>query len=485
MSNPDIQRIAKEHPHLLRFLKKRLNRQDISGLFLTLAVLISLYILFLFFGLIQDILTADPIAFLDVNITSLLYTFRNPILVDIFYWITLLGNWQVILSIFIISSILLWLWQKKNYLAPFWLGFIGNNLFVYLTKIIVHRPRLQTEAIYVSDSFSFPSGHAALSFFIYGFLAYVLIKGAKKKKQKLLITLIAILLIALIGFSRLYLGMHLLSDVLAGYLSGAFWLVVTITLYQWLQIFEPAPLKKKDIKKRKTLTIFLILFQIGFFLIFAFTYNPAPNQPATKGTQTINSSDIINLFQGDNALPQFTETPAGRIQEPISFIIIAPDAQTMIKAFEDSGWYLADPPTLEATFKLLDTAILNQEYTTAPVTPSFWHAQVNSYGFEKPTDSQTVRTRHHTRFWTTDYVTENGQMIFVGTASLDEGLKWLITHQISPDLDTEREYIFNDLQNAGKIDNYTKEQFINPKLGQNFSGDLFFTDGKIYILYLK
>ncbi len=485
ISNPDLQRIRKEHPNFFTFLRQRLSRKDVSGLFLTLAILIAIYILFLFFGLIQDILNADPIALLDVNITSLLYTFRNPVLVDVFFWLTLLGNWQIILSVFIVSSIMLWLWQKKNYLAPFWLGFLGNNLFVYLTKLIVHRPRLQEEAVYLSDSFSFPSGHAALSFFTYGFLAYILIKEIKSKRYKILTAVTSFLLIAIIGFSRLYLGMHLLSDVLAGFLSGAFWLLVTFTLFQWLQIFESEPIKKGRKKKLKIITLALILFQIIFFLIFAIAYNPAPNTIITKGTQTINEPEILNLFQGKNALPQFTETPTGKNQEPLNFIIITPDIKTMIKAFEDSNWYLADPPTLQATFRLIDSAILNQEYTTAPLTPSFWNSQVNSYGFEKPTDNQTVRQRHHARFWSTDYVTETGQMIFVGTASLDQGLKWFITHQISPDIDTEREYIFNDLQKANKIKSHTKEQFIAPKLGQNFSGDMFFTDGQIYVLNLK
>ena len=52
-------------------------------------------------------------------------------------------------------------------------------------------------------------------------------------------------------------------------------------------------------------------------------------------------------------------------------------------------------------------------------------------------------------------------------------------------MDSERELLFNDLQKAGAVQSNSKEQFVEPLLGQNFAGDQFFTDGKIYVINLK
>ena len=118
------------------------------------------------------------------------------------------------------------------------------------------------------------------------------------------------------------------------------------------------------------------------------------------------------------------------------------------------------------------------------MTPSFWNGQVHDFGWEKDTNQHSVRQRHHARFWQTNFKTAQGKNIYVGTASLDTGIKWLVTHQISPDIDTERELIFQDLEQSGVVKNFSWQQFVDPILGQNFSGDQFFTDGQLYILEL-
>jgi len=71
--------------------------------------------------------------------------------------------------------------------------------------------------------------------------------------------------------------------------------------------------------------------------------------------------------------------------------------------------------------------------------------------------------------------------VYGGTASFDTNIKWLVTHAIQPDIDTERDKLLADLRTSGQIANVQEQQFVNPTLGKNFSGDQFFTDGKAYI----
>ena len=146
---------------------------------------------------------------------------------------------------------------------------------------------------------------------------------------------------------------------------------------------------------------------------------------------------------------------------------------------------MADETNVSSIIKLAQATLLKKPYPEAPMTPDFWNTTVHNFGFEKATDSNNVRTRHHARFWKTNYITENGEMIYVGTASFDNSIKWGIPHQINPDIDTEREFLFGDLQKTILIANELKKQLVNPKIGNNFSGDLFFTDGKLYLISLN
>lgn len=106
-------------------------------------------------------------------------------------------------------------------------------------------------------------------------------------------------------------------------------------------------------------------------------------------------------------------------------------------------------------------------------------------GFEKPTKIKNVRERHHARFWRTQFETPEGSHVYVGTASMDIGMKWWIIHKIKSDIDMEREFLFADLENGGDIFSYDKIQSVPPSLGKNFLGDQFFTDGKMYLIVLK
>jgi len=118
------------------------------------------------------------------------------------------------------------------------------------------------------------------------------------------------------------------------------------------------------------------------------------------------------------------------------------------------------------------------------MTPSFWNAKVHDFGFEKSTEAHSARERHHARFWRTPFETQDGS-VYVGAASQDGGVKWLITHTLKPDIDTARNSLFTDLENAGTVSRFQKERLVEPTLGRNFSGDQFFTDGMAYVIMLR
>lgn len=174
---------------------------------------------------------------LDLSLANLLYAWRDPLLVKIFLWVTLLGKWWVVAVIVLVVIIIFYLKGHKKYINLFFLSEGGSFLTGFLAKIIWQRPRPSNMAVSTEYFWSFPSGHAILAVSLYGFLIYFFWKTLKKQSHKITVLFFGLLVIIAIGFSRLYLGAHYLSDVLAGYLVGIFWLVISITVAN--QKFKP------------------------------------------------------------------------------------------------------------------------------------------------------------------------------------------------------------------------------------------------------
>jgi membrane-associated phospholipid phosphatase len=76
---------------------------------------------------------------------------------------------------------------------------------------------------------SFLSGHGVMSVIFYGIVTYFIVRSMRSWKPRVFIMIIAMFIVFLIGFSRIYLQVHYLSDVIAGYVGGLFWLTICIT----------------------------------------------------------------------------------------------------------------------------------------------------------------------------------------------------------------------------------------------------------------
>ncbi len=479
VNNEYVKKFIINHPHFSKFIKDRLNREKFSGLTFTILSLTFLYALSLLLGVSEDIFTSNTVVNTDMRILNLLRIFRNANLTKFFLLVTLLGKWQIILIFLLSVSFLLWIWNKKEYIYLLLISTLGSGLTTLIGKYIFHRARPMLP-VYTEHSFSFPSGHATIAMSFYGFLAFILIHNVKKWKTKVNIFFAGILIILLIGFSRLYLGVHFASDVWAGYLVGLLWIIISLGILYWKY-----PLKEKNIDfkkpKKYIAPTVVILISALFYIGFAINYHPQKCKPQIS-EKDITIQSLDDIFS--NKKSKYTETIFGRSQEPISFIIFAKNDNEFIKLFTNSGWFLSDKIDKSSIIKLAKAAISDKPYPRAPMVPSFWNNQVHTFGFEKPTKSNNIYKRHHARFWRTNYITQDNRRVYIGTASLDQGIKWWLVHRINPDIDTEREFLFNDLKKSNMITCFEKEKFVKPILGKNFCGDSFFTDGKIYKITL-
>ncbi|RJQ33066.1 phosphatase PAP2 family protein [Candidatus Parcubacteria bacterium] len=169
------------------------------------------------------------VRFIDSNVIDLISSIRHPFLDAFFFFFTYFGEWWVVLSILLIASLSFSIKGKVRYILALWPALLGAGASSFLLKFLTQRSRPVSMIVQESSS-SFPSAHAAIAIAFYGLILYLVWKNIKKKSM-LPVLIFGDLFIILIGFSRLYLGAHYLSDVIAGYLLGAFWMYLPIYLY--------------------------------------------------------------------------------------------------------------------------------------------------------------------------------------------------------------------------------------------------------------
>lgn len=161
----------------------------------------------------------------DLWFENMLLGIRTPFGLQICNGITFFGNTAtVILIAGIVGAILLLNKSYRPYIAGLVTTLAGAAGSAYVLKELVMRARPGGLIPYaaVETSYSFPSGHATASIALYGFIAFLLYKLYPRYKTGTIV--VAVLIILSIGFSRLYLGLHFPSDVIAGYVVGGLWL---------------------------------------------------------------------------------------------------------------------------------------------------------------------------------------------------------------------------------------------------------------------
>jgi len=147
----------------------------------------------------------------------------------IMIFITYIGNWQTIVGLGIVVLVILWSLKKKKETILFATAVVSGEIIKEFLKLIFHRERPDASLALIQESgYSFPSGHAFMSVIFYGMICYFIYQACKNKWQKIILLITTTILVFLIGYSRVYLGVHWASDVFAGWLIGGAILVFFI-----------------------------------------------------------------------------------------------------------------------------------------------------------------------------------------------------------------------------------------------------------------
>jgi undecaprenyl-diphosphatase len=229
--SPQFERLRERHPAAWSFVAARLAPGGYLGLHLTIGFLVSLAALWVFGAVTEDVVHHDPLTAVDLQFAAWMRAHAGPVGDRIGVAVTTIGSPAAMAILTVVVAAVLAYRRWWVVLAGWLAANAGGGVLDWALKHIIHRARPAGAGVFLyGGSFSFPSGHAMGSLIGYGMLAYLLITfWPPARRHRTAVIIGTAVLVLLIGFSRLYLGVHFLSDVIGGFAAGAVWLATCMT----------------------------------------------------------------------------------------------------------------------------------------------------------------------------------------------------------------------------------------------------------------
>jgi membrane protein DedA with SNARE-associated domain/membrane-associated phospholipid phosphatase len=236
ITRPRVVALRRRFAPQIAFVQARLSPRGAMGLNLTLGAIVLIGASWLFGGVAEDVVSGDPLTFVDVRVANWFHAHATRGLTSAMLLITDM-NGTVGISVLAVAMAFHLVWTRSWYwLRALLLIVPGGMLLNLMTKFAFHRARpLFDDPIATLTTYSFPSGHVAAATLLYGLLAAYAMTKISAWRWRVLLVLIAFLIIALVALSRIYLGAHYLSDVLAAFGEGVAWLALCLTATHAMQ----------------------------------------------------------------------------------------------------------------------------------------------------------------------------------------------------------------------------------------------------------
>jgi len=222
----------------LRFIARHVHgAYSTFGIFLIAGALVAIACTYGFAELAGHVVSGNTQTF-DDAILRWIGAHRTPWLTAAMVEITSLGTGVVVLMTVLISATFLWLSQHRHSAVLLGVATVGGVVLNDLLKLGFDRPRplIIEWGVYAASS-SFPSGHAMNAVIVYGTVAYLAARLQASHRVRVLTLSFAALIIGLVCASRLYLGVHYPSDVLAGLTIGLGWAAFCMATLEALQLY--------------------------------------------------------------------------------------------------------------------------------------------------------------------------------------------------------------------------------------------------------
>lgn len=386
-----------------------------------------------FFGIIEDVVTGDPLVVVDKTLYRLLQGLRTPFGDGVMIALTELGDAAVTLPV--VTTVLLWLvWKRAWRPVAYWLA--AASFGAVLTVILkagfgLPRPLPLYDGTF---AFGFPSSHAAMSTVIFGFLAVLTARELSLSGQLAVFSVMA-LLAGLIAFSRIYLGAHWLSDVLGGLSFGVAWVALLGIAY----LRRPAPaIAARGLLAAASIVLVAAAVVHAANQSDADTVRYAIYRPSTLMAQ----QDWWN--QGWQTLPAWRIDIEGEYEQPLS-VQWAGSLEFLRARLTARGWQEALPVTGKSLLLGFDTSRPAMQLPLLPHVHDGRHeALALIYSLKGKPDQRLVL-----RLWSSGKILRAPRNpIWVGTVTeerINRPLAWFNLPQDGPDFNAPRLALFESL----------------------------------------
>ncbi|MDN7246441.1 phosphatase PAP2 family protein [Planococcus shenhongbingii] len=214
---------------------KENTKVGITFLLLGLGLGIAALFLVIFTELAEEVMENEMRRF-DGTIIGYFKAIDTPFLDSAMIFITEMGSVWFLTTLSTLTVVVLWVKYKDKWGILFFLVAVGiGGLLTKMLKGLYERGRPSINPEIDAVGYSFPSGHSMGSLIFYGFIMYLVIRGNGNALFKWVSIFLMAILVTLIGMSRVYLGAHFPSDVLAGFIAGAIWLILCLIALEWIQ----------------------------------------------------------------------------------------------------------------------------------------------------------------------------------------------------------------------------------------------------------
>lgn len=386
-------------------------RKSGEEIFYALLILLFFTAGWTFFGVTEAVLSRDPLVLVDQGVNNLFQSLRTPWADRFFVAVTELGGSFVNISLSAAILVLL-MTSRCTRAGVFWaVAALGGVASVQLLKMLLQLPR-PVEVYRGVSLYGFPSGHTTMAVVIYGFLALLLSRGRPAFARGALF-LGAFLISGLIATSRLYLGVHWLSDVLGGFLLGSAWIALLGLLY----LERPC----EGLPGRKTLGFALLV------LLLAGGWQISRRHEGDMARYAPRREERI-LSLSDWAEGEWRSFPARRIDlegdkgQPL-VLQAAASPSTLRQRFLASGWIPSPPPDGKTLLSLLSPAAAVEDL---PLLPRLHDGRGDDIRLLRGLNSDE---RLLLRLWPSGAKTPSGRPFFEGTLEIQrkKGVAGLIT----------------------------------------------------------
>ena len=396
-------------------------RSEVRVLVLWGAVVIAAAWLFL--GVLEDVVTGDPLVRVDGVVYRALQGIRTPAGDAFMIGITELGDTIVTTSMTIV--IFAWLaWRRAWRSVFYWVAAVGFAATLNtVTKLAIHRARPAELAYAGASAFSFPSGHATINAVLYGFLAF-LIARQLRPAWRLPLFAVAAAFAALIAFSRLYLGAHWFSDVTASLAFAAAWVALLALAYVH---HHEKPFDRRGLAVVACGTLILV----GGANIFLRHAADTQRYAVRYEIPTIAAADW--WMGGWTQMPVYRVDITGETEEPLTFQW-AGTLQHLATSLLASGWHKPVSWSPSSTLAWLATA----DPTELPVVPSLEAGRMPDLTLIRVTD-RTSASRRVLRLWPADLRLRDGpsRPLWIGSIveeRISRPLSFVTVTRTTPDI---------------------------------------------------